>query len=215
MTGIVPDARKDAASQLLSARANLTGCGSLAGCVGELSVRIPDTELALVTPHVSLAVPLQRSALQEMTLDGRILHKRARPAFSAQVHLEIYKQRPDVGAIVHTHAPFATVMGICALPIPPVTFDAIPFANLARVEISEHTADRWPQEVAAEMSGGAGAALLIHDGTIAVGAHLLEVVRRTIALEETARILVLAYLLDQLPSTVPPEAVQVLKQVPF
>ncbi len=215
MTGIVPDANKDAASRLLSARANLARCGLLAACVGELSVRIPDSELALVTPHVSLAVPLERSALQEMTLDGRILHRRARPAFSAQVHLEIYKQRPDVGAIVHTHAPCATVMGICALPVPPVTFDAIPFGNLTRVEVSAHTVDRWPEEVAAEMAAGANAALLIHDGTIAVGAHLLEVVRRTLALEETARILVLAHLLNQLPSSLSPEAVQVLRQIPL
>lgn len=215
MTGIVPDANEDAASQLLSARATLTDCGSLAGCVGQLSVRIPDSELALVTPHTSLAVPLARAALQEMTLDGRILHKRARPVFSAQVHLEIYKKRPDVGAIVHTHAPYATLMGICALPVPPVTFDAIPFGKLPRVEVSEQTFERWPQEVAAEMADGASAALLIHDGTIAVGAHLSEVVRRTLALEETARILVLAHLLDQLPSSLPPEAVQILRQVPL
>lgn len=213
MTGIVPDAREDAASQLLSARASLAGCGSLAGCVGELSVRIPDTESALVTPHVALAVPLDRSAFLEMTLDGRIPHKRARPTFSAQVHLEIYKQKPEIGAIVHTHAPFATLMGICALPVPPVTFDAIPFGSLPRVEVSAHTADKWPEEVAAEMVDGVGAALLIHDGTIAVGAHLPEVVRRTLALEETARILVLAHLLDQLPSSLPPEAIPLLRQV--
>lgn len=213
MSSIVADAWEDAARRLLSARAGLASCGSLTGCVAELSVHIPDTDLALVTPHVALAVPLDRAALQEITLDGRILHKRRRPALSAQVHMEIYRQRPDVGAIVHTHAPFATVMGVCALPVPPVTFDAIPFGNLPRVEVSACAADRWPEDVASEMADGASAALLIHDGTIAVGVHLPEVVKRTLALEETARILVLAHLLDQLPRSLPPEAVQLLRQV--
>lgn len=117
------------------------------------------------------------------------------------------------GAIVHTHAPFATVMGVCELPVPPVTFDAFPFGNLPRVEVSAHAAHRWPEDVATQMADGANAALLIHDGTIAVGVHLPEVVKRPLAFEETARMLVLAHLLGQLPRSLPPEAMQLLRQV--
>ncbi len=96
MTSVVADAREDAARRLLSAWASLASCGPLAGCVAELSVHIPGTELALVTPHVALSVSLDHAAIQQMTLDGRGLHKRAPSALSAQVHLEIQKQRPDV-----------------------------------------------------------------------------------------------------------------------
>jgi ribulose-5-phosphate 4-epimerase/fuculose-1-phosphate aldolase len=150
-------------------------------------------------------------ALLEIGLDGRVLGKRGHPTLDAQVHLAIYKQRPEAAAIVHTHAPFATVLGICELPVPPVTVDAIPFMDIPRVPAGALTGSRWAEEVAAHLTDAAPAALLLHHGILAVGMDLRQAVRRAVELEETSRILVICHLLNQLPGTVPAEVVETLK----
>jgi ribulose-5-phosphate 4-epimerase/fuculose-1-phosphate aldolase len=209
----VEKAKEVLARQVVSAFSELARSSSLSVTTGDISVRIPETDSILITPHAPFVEPIADRELLQITLSGRILHKRAHPSFRQQVHLEIYRQRPDVHAIVHNHAPMATLLGVCDLPIPPVTFDAVPFADLPRVAVAGVPLDRWPGNVAAALAKGAPAALLLNDGAIMVGGDLQQVVRRTLALEETARILVEARLLQVVPSSLPPEAVEALRQV--
>jgi L-fuculose-phosphate aldolase len=176
-------------------------------------VRIQHSDSILITPRTPFLEPIAERELLQITLDGRIAHKRGRASFRERIHLEIYRRCPDVQAIVHNHAPMATVLGICDLTIPPVTFEAIPFMDLPRVAAVGVPLEQWPGNIATALASGAPAALLINDGVITVGSDLQQAVRRTLALEETARILVVARLLQMVPRSFPPEAVEVLKQV--
>jgi ribulose-5-phosphate 4-epimerase/fuculose-1-phosphate aldolase len=199
-----------AAEQILAAAEELARSGLLSASLGDVSVRLPGADHMLVTPLKPFAERLTVGDLLEVA-EGRVLHKRARPAFSTQMHMAIYKARADVQAIVHCHAPVATVLGICELPIPPFTLDAVPFADLPRVPVSAIEGGRWPQEVAARLAGGAPAALLIGTGIVAVGEDLRQAVRRALALEDTARILVVCHLLQQVPVALPAPAVSILR----
>ena len=129
------------------------------------------------------------------------------------MHLGIYRRRPDVRAIVHSRAPYVTLLGVCEVPVPPVTVDAIPFTDLPRVSVGITNKQEWPDRVSNALAVGAVAALLLHGGMVAVGADLKEVVRRTLALEETARVLVISHLLSQVPSSFSAEEVETLRQV--
>ena len=209
------EAREALARQVVSAFHELAKTSLLSVTTGDLSVRIPQSNSILITPHTPFVEPIAQHELLEIALSGRLVHRRGRPSFREQIHLEIYRRRPDVQAIVHNHAPLATVLGVCDLPVPPVTLDAIPFVDLPRVPAVGVLVEQWPASIAAALAQGAPAALLINDGVIAVGSDLQQAVRRTLAFEETARILVVARLLQMVPSSLPPEAVEALKQIPW
>jgi L-fuculose-phosphate aldolase len=204
------DSSECLARQIVTAFDSLAKSGLLGASTGDVSLRLPGSDGMLVTPLVPFVEGLSASDVIKIA-GGRMVHRRGRPSFSMQMHLEVYRRRPDVNAIVHCHAPVATVLGICELPIPPVTFDAVPFVDLPRVPASVTEDSHWPQEVAARLAGGAPAALLLNNGIVTVGNDIHQAVRRTLALEETARILVVCYLLQQVPVTLPASAVEILR----
>jgi ribulose-5-phosphate 4-epimerase/fuculose-1-phosphate aldolase len=208
---IEQEIRERLVQQLITAFGDLAKSGLFGAAAGDASVRIPGTDRILVTPHMPILEQPRPGALLEVALDGRVLGKRGHPTLDAQIHLAIYKQRPEAAAIVHVHAPFATVLGICELPVPPVTFDAIPFMDIPRVPVCGLAGSQRAEEVAARLTDGAPAALLLHQGIVTVGMDLRQAVRRAVELEETARILVICQLLNQIPVTVPGEVVEILK----
>ncbi|MBM4431375.1 MAG: class II aldolase/adducin family protein, partial [Chloroflexi bacterium] len=70
---------------------------------------------------------------------------------------------------------------------------------------------QYAQEVAAQLTEGVPALLLLHHGLTAVGMDLCQAVRRAVGLEQTARILVICHLLNQTPCAAPTEVVEILK----
>ena len=201
------------AREIIAAWNTLARSGLLGGSTGDVSLLIDGAEAVWMTPHIPFAESVAVRDLLQITLEGRVRRRRARPSASAMMHLGIYRRRPDVRAIVHSRAPYVTLLGVCEVPVPPVTVDAIPFTDLPRVSVGITNKQEWPDRVSNALADGAVAALLLHGGMVAVGADLKEVVRRTLALEETARVLVISHLLSQVPSSFSAEEVETLRQV--
>lgn len=199
--------------EIISAWNTLARSGLLGGSTGDVSLRIGRAETVWITPHIPFVEPVAVGDLLEITLEGRVRRRRARPSASALMHLGIYRRRPGVQAIVHSRAPFVTLLGVCEVPVPPVTLDSIPFTDLPRVSVGVTDKQEWPDRVSNALADGAVAALLLHGGMVTVGADLTQAVRRALALEETARVLVLSHLLHQVPSSLSPEEVETLRQV--
>ena len=72
---------------------------------GNFSVRIPGTNKLYVTPSAIDREELTEDVLCIMDLDGNVLYHKegVKPSSETMMHLEIYKEREDVKAIVHTH----------------------------------------------------------------------------------------------------------------
>ncbi|MBV8086060.1 MAG: class II aldolase/adducin family protein [Chloroflexi bacterium] len=92
--------------------------------MGHPSVRIPGTNHVLIKPQHSLRIKSQdRLTGDDMVvidLDGNLVEGNDRPPGERFIHTCIYKARPDVQAVVHTHQPMATAMGIGSAPILPI-----------------------------------------------------------------------------------------------
>ncbi|MEM4724734.1 MAG: class II aldolase/adducin family protein [Candidatus Hadarchaeum sp.] len=202
------------AQQIAIALDSLVRSGLLSTSTGEISVRMSATDTILITPSMPFVEKVTANDLFELTMESRIIGKRGHPSFAQQMHVAIYNARADVRAIVHSNAPMATVLGICQLPIPPITLDAVPFTDLPRIPAHLLLKQQWPREVAAKLADGAPAALLLNNGIVTVGLDLQQAVRRAIALEDTARLLVICHLLHQAPGVLPPEAVEILRNAP-
>jgi L-fuculose-phosphate aldolase len=95
----------------------LAGAGLYSGTSGNVSVR--DGGGFLITPS---GVPFDEIAGRDMVamnLDGKV---RGRPAFAPstewRIHRDVYRSRPDAGAVVHSHAPFATTIACLRRDVP-------------------------------------------------------------------------------------------------
>lgn len=99
---------------------------------GNISVRLPDGDRFLLTGVGALA-DLTTDDLGLLTIDGEIVEGNIAPASHEiiQMHAAVYRRRPDVGAVVHTHSPYVTAYAIANQPIEP-TYEA-----LVRFDINE------------------------------------------------------------------------------
>lgn len=86
------------------------------GAAGNASVRMAGG--MLITPTGVKPASLEEGSLVEMTLDGTVAPGQLRPSSEWRFHAAIYRQRPEVGAVIHVHSPYATALACMRREIP-------------------------------------------------------------------------------------------------
>jgi L-fuculose-phosphate aldolase len=79
--------------------------GLAVATTGNASVRSGDA--VLISPTSLAYEQMEPADVVEIDLDGRVASGRREPSSEWRVHCAVYRARPDVGAIVHTHSPHA------------------------------------------------------------------------------------------------------------
>jgi L-fuculose-phosphate aldolase len=159
------------ATRLLETARALHARGLVAGTAGNVSVRI-GREI-LITPS---RLPYERLSPRDVVAvapDGRRLRGSHAPSRELPLHLEVYRARPDVGAIVHTHSPYATAWSFLDARLEPQTED-MDYYGVGAIR-TVPPAPPGSQELAhaaAGTLGTAGAVLLGRHGVLAVGSDL-------------------------------------------
>jgi L-fuculose-phosphate aldolase len=85
--------------------------GLIAGGEGNVSARLEDGNI-LVTPSGASKIDVSESDLVIVNPDGKPVAGSGRASSELGMHLRIYRLRPDVGAVVHAHPPFATAFAV-------------------------------------------------------------------------------------------------------
>jgi ribulose-5-phosphate 4-epimerase/fuculose-1-phosphate aldolase len=105
----------------------------LSDYLGHPSVRIQGTDRVLIKPKHSPRVrgmdTMTADVMIEVDLDGKLVRGEDGPPSEVFIHTEIYRARPDVLSVVHTHQPMSTLAGIVGLPILPVLHVAAPLVE--------------------------------------------------------------------------------------
>jgi len=187
--------------------------GYVAAADGNLSARLGPDRL-LTTPSSMSKGFLSAQDLVVIRLDGEPVPsyrgRGQKPSSEILMHLEVYRQRLDVGAVVHAHPPAATAFSIagvtlarCILPEVVVTLGGIPTAEYATPGTAEvpESINQAIQEY--------DAIVLAHHGTLTVGQTLWDAYQRLEKVEQAAQITLIARQLGQV-KTLPPEAVEKL-----
>jgi ribulose-5-phosphate 4-epimerase/fuculose-1-phosphate aldolase len=189
--------RKGMIDDLVSANHILFKEGVVDG-FGHVSVREErDPERFLLSKSIAPATVTARDVM-EFGMDGEPLNPRGRrPYLERFIHSEIYRARPDVQAIVHSHSPALIPFGITGTCLRPV-FHMSGFLGSATpiFEIREAGGpatdmlirDRKLGAALARALGAAPFALMRGHGSVAVGATLKQVVYRAIYAEVNARL---------------------------
>lgn len=189
--------------------------GYVAATDGNLSARLGPNRLLATASGLSKGF-LTVDDLVIIDLDGTPLPsyrgRDQRPSSEIMMHLEVYRQRPDVDAVVHAHPPLATAFSIagvtlarCVLPEVVVTLGSIPTAEYATPGTSE-----VPASIRQAIQDH-DAVILAHHGSLTVGKSLWEAYLRLEKVEHTAQITLTAQQLGQV-HTLSPEAVEKLAQ---
>ena len=183
------------------------------GFSGNISARL-DAQHILATPSGLAKGMLLPEQLIVIDMQGQVVEAAPglRPTSELLMHLEAYRRRPDISAVVHAHPMTAialTIAGIslaeCVIPEAIVVFGLVPTAPYATPSSIEN------QLAIAELIVGHDALLLAYHGSLTVGRSVTEAYLRLESLEHTAKIIALTRMLGGGPA-LPPEQVAKLIQ---
>lgn len=142
--------------------------GLVVGSVGNVSAR--DGGTFLVTPTRMEYDSLRRGDLVRVDRDGEVIGGHRTPSRETTLHAAIYRARPDVGAIVHTHSVYATAWSFRGLALAPAT-EEIDYYGVGEVQCTS-PARAGAEQLAREsvrVMGDASAVLLGAHGVVATG----------------------------------------------
>lgn len=169
--------------------------GFVAANDGNITVKISDDEY-LTTPTGISKGYLTPDMIVKVNSVGEVLDGTYKPSSEVKVHLKVYKERPDVGAVIHAHPPYATVYAIAGIPLDKNMLPETIF-NLGSVPIAEY-AIPGSQELADGMTmylQRHDALLLGNHGSVTVGQDLIGAYYKLETLEYYAKITFLTSLI--------------------
>jgi L-fuculose-phosphate aldolase len=120
-------------------------------------------------------------------LDGNLVEGKAKPPIEFHIHSEIYRARPDVNAVMHTHSRWSTLLTMVGAKFNPVYAQGALLGDIPVMDspLSVNTKQKG-QEVAVALGGGPAALLKSH-GAVIVGTNIVECFALAAYLEENAR----------------------------
>ncbi|MBL6456508.1 class II aldolase/adducin family protein [Belnapia sp. T6] len=173
-------------AELIAAAQALDALGFMPSKSGNLSCR---TERGcLITPAGLPYAETGPEDLVEVAPDGSVLGGHRRPSSEWRLHMAIYAARPEAGAVVHTHSPFATALSCARQPIPPFHY-MIALAGGADIRCSAYATFGTAALAEATIAAleGRRAALLANHGAVAIGKSLAGAQTLAMEVENLAR----------------------------
>lgn len=103
----------------------MSGSGLTVETWGNISARDPETGLVYLTPSAMKYDTLQPEDVVVCDLDGKIVSGTRKPTIETNMHLGVYRARPDVNAVIHTHPTYSMVYSCQGKDIPLVIDEAV------------------------------------------------------------------------------------------
>ena len=154
---------------------------------GHFSARLPDSEYMLINSGKSVRSALTAADIITIDMKGKPVGGADVPPMEFHIHAEIYRRRPDVQSVVHTHPLYSTLFTMADKPILPVIMQA---AVLGEIQYFEKTASintkALGEELATTLAEHRVCVLRSH-GAVVAAAGVMEAFVLGCYLEETAQ----------------------------
>jgi L-fuculose-phosphate aldolase len=162
---------------------------------GNVSARLPNGNI-LTTPTALNKGMVRADDIVEVDQGGKRISGSKNPSTELLMHLYIYRQRPDVNAVVHAHPPYATGFATARIPLNECLFPEV-IVGLGAVPLAEYATPSTNEvvESLAPFVPNADAILLSNHGAVAYGKTLLEAYFKMEKVEHAAHITFVARLL--------------------
>ena len=179
---------------------------------GNVSGRDRDTGLVVIKPSGFSYEEMTPAHMVVVDADGRVVEGDLKPSTDTAAHLYVYRHRPDVNGVVHTHSTFATAFAAVGRSIPPVLTaisdefgGPIPCGGFALIGSDAIG------KVVVESIGASPAVLLKNHGVFTIGKNAEAAVKAAVMTEDVARTVWYALQLGA-PDKIPAEDVAKLHQ---
>ena len=173
--------------EVLNAALKLDRYGLIALSGGNVSWRMDSGEV-LVTPSGMIYDDMVPEDILVVDLDGNIIEGERKSSVDTEALLYIYKNMPQVNAVIHTHQPYATGLGLVMDELP-CNLSTMANATEGPVAVAEY-GDPGSLSMGVEAVKAIGdrlAVVLKHHGVIAVGRDLRQALFSCVYLEEAAK----------------------------
>lgn len=187
--------------------------------LGHCSVRVPGTDRVVIKPkHSTTTRSPGRLGAEHMIvidLDGHLVEGDEQPPAEFFIHTEIYRARPDVTAVVHTHQPAATLLGVIGAELLPVLHVPSVLTEGGRVATWECPLLVTDRELGGQLAAALGGAQLCHltgHGIVSVADDLRRATVAAIAFEQLAQANLTILQTGRAPRVITPEELDELRR---
>jgi L-ribulose-5-phosphate 4-epimerase len=154
---------------------------------GNVSARDPDSGLIAIKPSGIRYDDLTAESMVVVDIDGVVVKSGFKPSSDTASHLYIYRHRPDVHGVVHTHSRFATAFAAVGRPIPVyLTAQADEFGGEIPCADFAFIGDDSIGALVVEGIGRSPAILLKNHGVFTVGPNAEAAVKAAVMVEDIA-----------------------------
>ncbi len=182
--------------QVLDALRQAAACGLIHGTSGNIAARDAQSGVIAISPSARPYDTMTAEEIAIVTPDGEWIDGPYKPSSELPMHLAVYRARPDVGATVHVHGLFSTVMAMSGEELPPSTppqaelapIRVAPFAPPGSEELARHVVERL---------GSDRALLLQNHGSFCCGKDMAAALSAAVYTEEAAQTAYYATLLGK------------------
>lgn len=186
--------------------------GSRRGSGGNVSVRIDGEDGMAVTPS---SIRYQDLAADDICVTGfdlSVIEGDRKPSVESGMHGIIYRMRPDVNAVVHTHQFYGSVLAVINEPLPAL-FDEVAFSLGAMAEMVPYALSgsrELADNVAQKLSNNANAYILQNHGVLALGKTLDKALLHAELVEKAAMVYCTALSTGRTVGTLPDSTVEAI-----
>jgi L-ribulose-5-phosphate 4-epimerase len=199
---VIPDEARPVVNALKAIvcdlHAHLPAADLVAWTSGNVSARVPGADLMVIKPSGVEYADLTPESMVVCDLNGNFVEGEFKPSSDTGSHAYVYRHRPDVNGVVHTHSPYATSWAARG--------EAIPCVLTAIADEFGGDIPVGPFALIGDESIGAGivetlagsnspAVLMSHHGVFTVGKSARDAVKAAVMVEDAARTVHLARLL--------------------
>lgn len=186
--------------------------GLVIGTSGNISVRVSGEEM-LITPSGVDYEKMETEDLIMTDFQGKVLVGERKPSVETRMHIGIYRTRPDIGAIVHTHSVYASAAASSNRSIPPF-LDELVLQVGGGIEVAQYGMPGSEElaENARKALGSRNAVLLSNHGSLCCGRNLKRAFDLAILVERTSRVFVLSSILG-VPRSLPEQVVDLERKI--
>jgi L-ribulose-5-phosphate 4-epimerase len=192
------DATRERVAEL---HGELTRNGLVAWTSGNISERVPDSDLLVIKPSGVSYADLTPESMVVVDVDGNVVDGDLSPSSDTATHAFVYRSLERVGGVVHTHSPYATAWAGRGEPIPCVLTAMAdefggdiplgPFARIGGEEIGQGIVETL-------QDSRSPAVLMRSHGVFTIGADARDAVQAAVMCEDVARTVLLARSLGEL-----------------
>ncbi len=164
------------------------------GTWGNISIRDHETGLIYISPSGVEYEDVRTRDIVVLNENLEVVDGTAVPSIEKAMHAAVYKARSDIGAVIHTHPVYSSVLGVNHMELPGISEDFVQIVG-EKIVCSEYALPGTPklaENVIRALGKERNAVLLPNHGTLCAGRDLREVLKISYVVEKTAQVYIMA-----------------------